>query len=258
MQFIVWMKYQMKLVILITLHRRYYEFVNSINNIKSKSNLLGEKPSIFVIWSDPEPTKQYLLDDYLKDKTIELLITRLALPNETGKQATTFYESQNIRLGLENVFRKYPECCCIVQASDIIIHDYGYDLLINEIRRGSDIVAFYWSSNAFHTNCFSIVNKKNFWPPFARKEDRDVLEVLWNRKLNRLEIKPNITIMSNYNSIAFSHNHITENLKPFPSKEPLIFNNTICYIEGTINILQIILSFFRCIILGVFNGKNCH
>ena len=246
----------MKTVILITLHRRYYEFVNSIKNIKSKSVFANNFPSIFVVWADPDPTRYWLLNELIEDKIIELLITRHMLPGENLKVATTFYEANNIRLGLENVFRAYPNCFCIVQASDIIITDYGFDLMINEMNRGANAVVFYWSANAFHTNCFAISNNKDYWPPFVKKNDPSILELIWKRNLASKKIDNFLTAMSNYNRIAFEHDHISENMIPFPIKY-IPKNATInCYVSGSMSFIKIVLNFFRCIILGDCNGKN--
>lgn len=246
----------MKAVILITLHRRYYEFVNSINNIKSKLYLFPEPPSIFVVWADPEPSRNWLLNELVENKTIELLIGRCALPGEDSKVATTFYESNNIRLGLENVFRFYPKCFCIVQASDIIITNYGFDLMISEMHRGANAVVFYWSSNAYHTNCFSISSDKKYWPPFVKMNDPNILEYIWKKTLFFKKIDSFVTTMSNSNNIAFEHNHISENMKPFPFKNSVKNNMIFCYIRGSISFMKIVLNFFRCIILGDCNGKS--
>ena len=72
---------------------------------------------------------------FVANEEIHWIRTDLALePGENLKVATTFYEANNIRLGLENVFRTYPNSFCIVQASDIIITNYGFDLMINEMN----------------------------------------------------------------------------------------------------------------------------
>lgn len=249
----------MKPVILITLHRRYHEFVKTIKNIHSKFEYFSEKPTIYVVWSDPEPGRYWLLDLFKKNNLIDFLITRHVLPDENGKTATTFYESQNIRLGLENVFRNHPDSYCIVQASDISITEYGFHLIDTEMNRGAKGIVFSWINTnfgAFHTNCFCVTNDKDLWPPFADKKSRDVLERLWYKDLERKNLIKNFTNMSNYNKIIFSHEHISENLEQFPIKAALSYNQIYLHIEGTVNILDFILNFFRCIFMGDRNGKN--
>ena len=256
------MRFQMKPVILITLHRRYHELLNTLKNINLNTRFFKEKPSIFLIWADPEPGMYWFINQFLQNKTIEFLINRYVLPNENGKNPTTFYESQNIRLGLENVFRKYPNAYCIVQASDITIKEYGFYLIENEMNNGANAIVFDWqnkfNAKSFHTNCFSVINDKDLWPPYANIEDRDVLERLWFVQIEKNNLIKKFTVLSNNNEISFSHKHISELLKPL-EKKSVFFNNSInCYIGGNLNLLKIILNFFRCIIFGDCNGKNCH
>lgn len=242
----------MKPVILITLHRRYHELLRTIKNIESKKRFFKENPSVFVIWADPEPSRYWLIKKLLDNKKIELLITRYRLPKEDGKQPTTFYESQNIRIGLENVFRKYPDAFCIVQASDIYITDYGFYLIENEMNNGAKLLTFNWENrfgaNALHTNCFAVLNTKELWPPFAPLGGIDVLERLWYINLeNNLMLKNN-TLMSNSNNICFLHEHISEHLEQIPFI-PLVQNNNLrLNIRGNKSIFRIILDFIRCII----------
>lgn len=250
----------MKPVILITLHRRYHEFVKTIKNIYSKIEYFSERPSIFVVWADPEPGRYWLLDSFLKNNLIESIILRHVLLDENGKTPTTFYESHNIRIGLENVFRTYPNCYCIVQASDITVTEYGFHLIETEMNRGASAIAFPWINTnfgAFHTNLFCVTNDKSIWPPFADKKSRDVLERLWYKDLERKNLLKKFTNISNYNNSVFLHEHITESLEQFPIKPALSYNQLNLNIEGTVNILQIVLNFFRCIFIGDCNGKNC-
>ena len=62
--------------------------------------------------------------------------------------------------------------------------------------------------------------------------------------------------MSNYNKIAFEHNHISENMEPFPIKYIPKSATINCYVSGSISFIRIVLNFLRCIILGDCNGKN--
>ena len=238
----------MKQVILITLHRRYHEFSLALKNIHNKKIFFKEKPSIVVVWADPDNGRRWFIDNLLEQKLIDHVVYRYKLPNEDGNQPTTFFESQNIRLGLENVFRLYENAFCIVQAGDIIITEYGFYVMESEMLKGAEVVNFAWTnkhtSNAWHTNCFAISSNKEYWPPFADIDSLDVLEKLWYRECYG---KRKITTLSNNNNIIFKHNHISENMPKFP----IVYINTnlSCnmFIRGYKSIFRIIKEFLRCI-----------
>lgn len=243
-------------VILITLHRRYHELELALENINRKKIFFKKKPKIVVIWADPENGRKWFIDSLLKNKLIDNILYRYKLPNEGNTKATTFYESQNIRLGLQNVFRLYENSYCIVQASDICITEYGLYLMENEMNNGAELVNFYWQNkftlNAWSTNCFAVKSNQEYWPPFCDIDCLDTLEKLWFKSLeNKTKLK--ITTMSNNNNIVFVHNHISEKLNPFPIKYIDLKNNLKMYIKGNMEFTKMIKNFLRCIFKG---GNN--
>lgn len=247
----------MKPVILITLHRRYHELCLALKNIQNKKIFFKQIPSVVLVWADPENGRRWFIDKLIEEKIIDHVIYRYKLPNEDGNQPTTFFESQNIRIGLENVFRLYENAYCIVQASDIIINEFGIRLMQSEILKGAEVVNFAWSnrytSNAWYTNCFAISSNKEYWPPCSDMDCADVLEKLWYRESYG---KRKITTLSNNNNIAFKHEHISENMKQFPIV--YVDTNFSCslFIKGYKSIFRIIKEFIRCIFLGDSNGKS--
>jgi len=254
------MRFQMKPVILITLHRRYHELEKTINNLISKKRFFKECPSIYVIWADPEPCRYWFLDDLVKTSKIEGLITRHVLPEENGKNPTSFYESHNIRIGLETIFRKYPNSYCIVQASDVLIKEYAIHLIQEQIFLHANAVVFYWSNKynpyAFHTNFFAVTSDSSYWPPFADFKTQDVLERLWYKNLESKNLLNKIFKYVNHNETCFMHEHISESLKEFVKKSVFHASRICLNIKGHLSFHKIILNFFRCIFLGDCNGKN--
>ena len=243
----------MKPVILITLHRRYHELCLALKNIHHKKIFFKEPPSIVLIWADPEPSRKWFIDNLIEDKLIDHVIHRFKLPTDNGNSGTTFSESQNIRLGLENVFRLYKNSYCIVQASDICITEYGFYLIEQEMNNGAKAVSFVWpnryTSRAWCTNCFAVSNDKEYWTPFTDMRSSDVLERSWFEKCY---LKEDITTMSNNNEIVFVHKHISENMDEFPIK-PVIINKTFnLFIKGSMSLLNRL----RCIFLGDINVKD--
>jgi len=243
----------MKPVILITLHRRYHELHKSLKNIYDKKDFFKTEPSIVLIWADPEPSRKWFIDSLLKEKIIHHVIYRYKLPSDSGAYGTTFSESQNIRLGLENVFRLYDDCYCIVLASDICISKYGLYLIDQEMKNGAKVVNFVWInrfiSKAWHTNCFSVCKEKKYWPPCCDLKCTDTLERLW---YNECYSYRGITTLSNNNEIVFTHRHISEKMDAFPAKPANIKTTFNLFIKGSMTLLKRL----RCIFLGDINVKN--
>jgi len=243
----------MKPVILITLHRRYHELHKSLKNIHSKKVFFKQRPSIVLIWADPEPSRKWFIDNLLKEKIIDHVIYRYKLLSDSGGHGTTFSESQNIRLGLENVFRLYDDCYCIVQASDICITEYGFYLIEQEMNNKANVINFTWanrfSTKAWHTNCFAVSKNKEYWPPCCDINCTDTLERLWYNECN---LYKGITTLSNNNEVAFIHKHISEKMDAFPIKPVNIKNSFNLFIKGSMTLLKRL----RCIFLGDINVKN--
>lgn len=212
----------MKPIILITLYRRYHEFCNSIENIERYKKFFKVKPDIYVIWSSPEHGKFWLFEDLIKKDIIQKLITRKGFPNENGKLPTSFFESHNIRLGLETVFRDHPDSYCIVQAADVKITEYGFNVIENEMLSGASAVTFIWNnrytSDAWATNCFAVSSARKFWPPFVEYDTIDTLERYWYKEFAKNSKKDYITVLGNQSNFIFTHEHKSEKLPKFLDK----------------------------------------
>lgn len=243
----------MKPVILITLHRRYHELHKALKNIHGKKVFFKNQPSIVLVWADPEPSRRWFIDDLVKAKLIDHVVHRYKLPSDSSGYGTTFSESQNIRLGLENVFRLYDDCYCVVQAADICITEYGFYLIEQEMCNGAQAINFTWenrfTSKAWHTNCFAVSKNKDYWPPCCNLNCLDVLEKLW---YNECGLYKGITTLANNNQIIFIHKHISEKMDAFPSKPVTIKNTFNLFIKGSMTFLKRL----RCIFLGDSSVKN--
>ena len=238
----------MKPIILITLYRRYHEFCNSIENIERYKKFFKIKPDIYVIWSSPEHGKLWLFEDLIKKNIIQKLITRKGFPNENGKLPTSFFESHNIRLGLETVFRDYPDSYCIVQAADVKITEYGFNVIENEMISGASAVTFVWNNtytlNAWATNCFAVSSARKFWPPFVEYDTIDTLERYWYKEFAKNNKKDHITVLGNQSNFIFTHEHKSEKLPRFLDKFINEKESVSFFIKGKKSLIKTIYDFW--------------
>lgn len=238
----------MKPIILITLYRRYHEFCNSIENIERYKKFFKIKPDIYVIWSSPEHGKLWLFEDLIKKNIIQKLITRKGFPNENGKLPTSFFESHNIRLGLETVFRDYPDSYCIVQAADVKITEYGFNVIENEMVSGASAVTFIWNNtytlNAWATNCFAVSSARKFWPPFVEYDTIDTLERYWYKEFAKNNKKDHITVLGNQSNFIFTHEHKSEKLPRFLDKFINEKESVSFFIKGKKSLIKTIYDFW--------------
>jgi hypothetical protein len=238
----------MKPVILITLYRRYHEFCSTIENIEKNRRFFKVNPDIYVVWSSPENGKFWLFEDLIKKNIVQKLITRKSFPNENGKLPTSFFESHNIRLGLETVFRDHPDSYCIVQAADVKITEYGFDIIESEMLRGASAVTFIWNntytSNAWSTNCFAVSSARKFWPPFVEYDTIDVLERYWYKEFAKNNKKDYVTVIGNQSDYIFTHEHRTEKLPAFLDKFIGNKDDIQLFIKGRKSLIKRIIDFW--------------
>jgi len=249
----------MKPIILITLYRRYHEFCNSIENIERYKKFFKVKPDIYVIWSSPENGKLWLFEDLIKKDIIQKLITRKGFPNENGKHPTSFFESHNIRLGLETVFRDHPDSYCIVQAADVKITEYGFNVIENEMISGASAVTFIWNNrfttDAWATNCFAVSSARKFWPPFVEYDTIDTLERYWYKEFAKNSKKDYITVLGNQSNLIFTHEHKSEKLPKFLDKFIVKNESVGLFIKGQKSLIKRIYDFWVYLI-GRYYAKD--
>jgi hypothetical protein len=249
----------MKPIILITLYRRYHEFCNSIENIERYKKFFKVKPDIYVIWSSPENGKLWLFEDLIKKDIIQKLITRKGFPNENGKHPTSFFESHNIRLGLETVFRDHPDSYCIVQAADVKITEYGFNVIENEMISGASAVTFIWNNrfttDAWATNCFAVSSARKFWPPFVEYDTVDTLERYWYKEFAKNSKKDYITVLGNQSNFIFTHEHKSEKLPKFLDKFIVENESVGLFIKGQKSLIKRIYDFWVYLI-GRYYAKD--
>jgi hypothetical protein len=85
------------------------------------------------------------------------------------------------------------------------------------------------NSGIYHTN-FWALRDKQFWPPLAQKEDRDILELLWGNQLKARGLN-NFFLSTNWANKRFIHAHQSEELPPFPV-QPQSLTNGVFMIIG--------------------------
>lgn len=175
----------MKPVILITVHRRYRELKESLENICLSE--FSEKPDIVVVWADPIISHYWFFQELLKEEKINHLVLRPKCIFD-GLGATSHPESLNIRKGLQFVRENYEaDCYVIVKAADVFPRA-GILKWIDNLILENRAVLFYWENsiekyNAWHTAFFAIRMDLEYWPPLDRNEG-DVLEVQWAKLIS--------------------------------------------------------------------------
>jgi hypothetical protein len=206
---------KMKPVIVVTIHRRYWELKKNLPEIKKR---FPDSP-VVVVWACPEYSRLWFFQELLANGDIQAVVGRPPLPNESSA-ATTYPESHNLRLGLERAKRDYPDAPYYVgMAADITPGLWGCEFIEQSMKDGCKATVFYWANpihgqgGTWHTNFFAVAQDEDWWPPLSPPDDADVLERQWGRLLQG---KPAVSISSNANGMMFSHRHESENMDPFP------------------------------------------
>lgn len=226
-------------VILLTVHRRYYELSRAIARIHELSHEFAVPPQIVVVWSQPEVSRLWFFDELTESGRIQHLLGRPALPGENEKGPTTYPESHNLRMGLEFIRSTFPaqETYVIGQAGDIYPQaEHCYQYIDRLVQQGSRAVVFYWAngclnSDIWHTNLFAVPLDEAYWPPVATPESQDVLERMWGLVLVERQL-PDVVRNHNSNNKRFVHAHLSEQREPWPERAVCVDGELTLYVRG--------------------------
>ncbi len=192
----------MKPIILITVYRRYREFLKSLENTEQFISDFKEKPEIVVIWASPVIGQLWFFQELIKEGRINHLLFREKHELD-GVGPTTPLEALNLNKGLDFIKTNYrdEDIYIIGQASDIMVNEGIYKMLDGLMHNGEQAVLFFWQNgiareNAWHTNFFCVLPKKEYWPPICESWDADTLEVQWGKRLG----DKNLPFYRNHNS----------------------------------------------------------
>jgi hypothetical protein len=213
----------MKPVLVLTVYRRYAELARALDRLDQLAPELGGRPDVVVVWARPEVARLWFFNELVAAGRVTKLITRPALPGEAAELPTTYPESHNIRLGLEWVRDHYDPAShyAVVQAADVMPNPgTAYGFIHTHMTGGAGAVVFHWQNGCvpveiWHTNFFSVRLDEVYWPPVAEAGHPDVLEAIWGRHLCTLQ-PPHVEKSHNYNSKRFRHEHLSEQLPPWP------------------------------------------
>lgn len=215
---------QNKVVLLVTVHRRYAELERNLA-ITAERFLaeLGHVPPVVIVWACPEVGRLWIFQKLQRAGLCSHLIKRAPLPGESNALgvATTHFESANIRAGLEFVLEMYgPETLVCMQTADVSLQEGTVGMFLHEIlRKEHRAVVFHWAngvlaSGVWHTNCWALrVGERELWPPTSNPDSQDVLERQWGRAL---EAKTGVFGWHNAGERRFLHRHESEHLEPPP------------------------------------------
>lgn len=206
----------MQPIILITVFRRYFELLSSLDNIESLHGEFNKKPIIVVVWSSPEVKHLWFFQELLAQKRINHLVVRYQTPQDGIGRATTYPESLNLRLGLEFIDKEYQgwNYYVIGQAADIIVAPGTYGLINNKIQ-SVKAVLFHWhngiSHRCWHTNFFAVAHK-DYWPPISSLDENNTLEVQWAMYLDGNNLSQ-FYKTHNSRELKFQHINVPQNQK---------------------------------------------
>lgn len=222
----------LKPVILITLYRRYFTFLQALKNIQKYKNEFKIEPDVIVVYAQPEKHMKFLVEQPIVNK----VIYRPKLVHEGEKGGTTYPESHNIRIGLEYIRDNYKNCYAVVQAGDILVKESCYAHIDHIINHNSkDAAVCHWPNSivpvgCYHTNIFAVTMDEKHWPPVCSFDEYDVLEWAWGKKLGNYLDRQQYNFLT-FNNQLFDHVHTDG---PYPKQE--INNiNINCYGYGRYN-----------------------
>ncbi len=216
-----------------TVCRRYHELLRNLPSALTLAEAeLGYRPGVVIVWARPEPRSLYLLN-FLQTAYGVRVLGRPSLPGELPPSeggATSYPESHNLRLGLENSSGDYVVC----MAADILPRPGIFSEIDHFIRTGEKAVLFYWengiSRDAWHTNFFAVTRDPLYFPPLCTPADQDVLEVKWGKNL----IRENLPFVRSHNSESrrFLHRHESESLPRLPTVPAPCFESLPLYLHA--------------------------
>lgn len=211
-----------KPIILLTVHRRYWELERAIANIQNHLSEFSEKPDIVVVWASPEIGRLWYFLELLKKEIINHVVYRQAADEDGKGCPTTHLASLNIRRGLNFIKKTYPSPFYVVcHDADIVVNPGIFGFVDKEMSNlDNHGVLFFWENgirhaNCWHTNFFAVSDNKLYWPPISEINSADVLEVQWGNYLDAKNLR-SFTLTHNSRSQKFLHSHDSEKLDPFP------------------------------------------
>ena len=191
-------------IIVITLYRRYYEFVNSVENTYKLRGEFTLAPIIIVVWADPEPDKFGLIERFLKEGKIHYVLERRKSEWDGWGRPTTPAELLNFKVGFDFIKERFKDFYIILQGADILVKEGIYGWVNSEITKWPAILLFWRNSletqNAWHTN-FWVVKNLKYLPRYNEKYQVDTLETMWAKTLRDDGLND------------FLHSHNSRNLK---------------------------------------------
>ena len=231
-----------KPIILITVHRRYYELNRTIENIEKLKEEFASPPIIVVVWACPEIGRLWFFQELLKQGKIDRLVYREATEFDNNNGPTSYPASLNIRVGLDFIKREYSlfNYYVIGHDADIVPNTGTFKYIDQEMQDfNKDGVLFFWENgirhvDTWHTNFFAVSSNKNYWPPISDRGG-DVLESQWGTELLNNNLR-NFTVSHNSRSQKFLHIHSTETEPSFPFKPQVESEGVFIYIKGRVSI----------------------
>ena len=177
---------QLQPIIVVTLYRRYLEFLNSIERIHEIKVETPVKTIVIVVWAVPEENKFGIMEKLVKEGKIDVVLERPLSEYDGWGKPTTPAELLNFDVAINYIMANYSNYYIVLQGADIIV-EYGIHGWINREIPKYEAILFYWRNglaitDAWHTNFF-VVKNLQYWPKFEKKYEFDTLETMWGKRL---------------------------------------------------------------------------
>lgn len=219
----------MQPIILITLHRRYRELIESLETVKELEDEFDIKPKKIVVWADPCIGHYWILRQLLQEEKIDYLVLRNKSVFDGEGKPTSYPESLNIKKGFEFIEENFKDYFVIVKASDVFPRP-GIFEYINKKIKDVPAILFFWENriekiNAWNTCFFAVRHDFKEIPPVSNNSD--TLEINWGKMLASKKV-------------AFERNHNSRDRKfycknyqeAFPIKPLYYFSSISCFVVG--------------------------
>lgn len=229
----------MQPIILVTLYRRYFELVDTINNIQRLKGEFKLAPIIVIVWADPEPDKYGLMEQFLKEGKAHYILERKKSEYDGWNKPTTPAELLQFEMGFNFIKEKFKgqDYYIVVNGADILVSDGIYGLVDKEIQTHSAVLFFWFNGiatmDAWHTNFFAVKDQR-YLPKYEEKYAVDTLETMWGKRLVDENLRD---FFKSHNSreMKFKHIHDSTHTTLFPSNNGsgvFVFKNGI-FVENT-------------------------
>lgn len=228
-----------KPIILVVLHRRYYELCKNLPRyIEQFKKELQQEPVVVVVWSEPNVGHLWIFQELIDQGLITHFLTRI----EGGhRKSISYHCARDMRVGLDFIKKEYGEnFFAICHCADICPREGVYFGVNCEMQTHEAYLCALPNNivhnDIWHTNFFAVGMNEEYWPPLIPDKDPDILEHKWGKELKAKCLNNYFHGHNNYHK-TFAHDHDSE-YQPDFALVPQTHTISFClHIKGRQNLL---------------------